>query len=271
MIWDVIGIWLGAMLTLSLYSFLYRDNPFYKFTEHLFVGMSAGYWVIYNIFNVLKPNLWDRLVGVTDSTGSDIRAIVSSLFHDNAYYRFTEHLAGYRLINDAFDSLRPDMWVQHGGPQHSIRPDLFMLIPTAFGLFMLARLVPRMAGWSRLALAMIVGTGAGLSLVTTLRTNILTQVEGTMVPIGGTGTGEAIGNFILVVGVVCGLVYFFFSKAHRGVLGGAANIGITILMVAFGASFGYTVMARISLLIGQAQFLLFEWLPTIPLFRGLTG
>jgi hypothetical protein len=92
-----------------------------------------------------------------------------------------------------------------------------------------------------------------------------------MVPISGSGTGDAIGNFILVVGVVCGLVYFFFSKAHRGITGGAANLGITILMVAFGASFGYTVMARISLLIGQAQFLLFEWLPTIPLFRGLTG
>jgi hypothetical protein len=209
---------MGALLTLSLYSFLYRDNPFYKFTEHLFVGMSAGYWVIYNIFNVLKPNLWDRLVGAGDAD-----------------------------------------------------PDMLMLIPTVFGLFMLARLVPKIAGYSRLALAMIVGTGAGLSLVTTLRTNILTQVEGTMVPIAGAGTGEAIGNFILVVGVVCGLVYFFFSKAHRGVLGGAANLGITILMVAFGASFGYTVMARISLLIGQAQFLLFEWLPTIPLFRGLTG
>ena len=218
MSWELIGIWLGAMLTLSLYSFLYRDNPFYKFTEHLFVGMSAGYWVIYNIYNVLKPNLWDRLVGAGDAS-----------------------------------------------------PDMLMIIPAAFGLFMLARLIPRTAGLSRLALAMIVGTGAGLSLVTVLRTNILTQVEGTMVPIGGTGTGEAIGNFILVVGVVCGLVYFFFSKAHRGVLGGAANIGITILMVAFGASFGYTVMARISLLIGQAQFLLFEWLPTIPLFRSLAG
>ncbi len=70
-------------------------------------------------------------------------------------------------------------------------------------------------------------------------------------------------DIIIVTGVVCGLVYFFFSKAHTGVVGGAANVGITLLMVAFGASFGYTVMARISLLIGQTQFLLFEWLPTM--------
>lgn len=216
--WEILGIWLGALLTLSLYSFLYRDNPFYKFTEHLFVGMSAGYWVIYNIFNVLRPNLWDRLTGAGE--------------------------AG---------------------------PDLWMIIPAVFGVFMVLRLVPKVASLSRFALAMIVGTGAGLSLVTTLQTNALAQVEGTMLSVTGGGLSEFLDSFLLVAGVVCGLVYFFFSKAHRGVIGGAAGIGITILMIAFGASFGYTVMARISLLIGQAQFLLFRWLPTIPLFRGLAG
>lgn len=216
--WHIIGIWLGAVLTLMLYSFLYKDNPFYKFTEHLFVGMSAGYWVIYTVFNVLKPNFWDELTGASDGT-----------------------------------------------------PDYLMVIPGVFGLFMLARLVPKISSLSRLALAMIVGTGAGLGLVSTLQTNCLSQVEGTIVPLTGIGAAGFINNLILVAGVVCGLVYFFFSKSHTGFTGGAANIGITILMIAFGASFGYTIMARISLLIGQAQFLLFEWLPTIPIFRGLAG
>ncbi len=216
--WEITGIWLGAILTLMLYSFLYRDNPFYKFAEHLFVGMSAGYWVIYNIENVLIPNFWDELTGAADGT-----------------------------------------------------PDYWMLVPGAFGLFMLMRLVPRIAGMSRLALAMIVGTGAGLSLVSTLQTNCLGQVEGTIVALTGMGAANFLDNLILVTGVVCGLVYFFFSKAHTGFTGGAAKVGITILMVAFGASFGYTVMARISLLIGQAQFLLFEWLPTIPGLGGLLG
>ncbi len=208
--WEIMGIWFGAVLTLMLYSFLYRDNPFYKFAEHLFVGMSAGYWVIYNIFNVLKPNFYDELTGAGDGT-----------------------------------------------------PDYLMIIPGVFGLFMLARLVPKIAGLSRLALAMIVGTGAGLSLVSTLQTNCLSQIEGTIMPLSGVGTMGFINNLIVVVGVVCGLVYFFFSKPHEGLTGRAAGVGITVLMVAFGASFGYTVMARISLLIGQAQFLLFDWLPTM--------
>lgn len=210
MSWEVIGIWLGALLSLSLYSFLYKDNPFYKFAEHLFVGMSAGYWVIYTIMNVLIPNWWNNLV-------------------------------------PAEGGMQP-IW----------------MIPGVLGLFMLFRLIPKLAGYSRLSLALIVGTGAGLSMTAMLQTNALAQVNGTIIALGqGGGWFDWVSNIIMVTGVVCGLVYFFFSKPHKGAVGGAANIGITLLMVAFGASFGYTVMARISLLIGQTQFLLFEWLPTM--------
>jgi hypothetical protein len=43
-----------------------------------------------------------------------------------------------------------------------------------------------------------------------------------------------------------------------------ARVGTWFLMVAFGASFGYTVMARVSLLISRVQFLLRDWLHLIP-------
>ena len=67
-------------------------------------------------------------------------------------------------------------------------------------------------------------------------------------------------NLVLVAGVLSTLVYFFFSKEHKGFIGAGAKLGIWYLMVAFGAAFGYTVMARISLLIGRMQFLLGDWL-----------
>jgi hypothetical protein len=72
---------------------------------------------------------------------------------------------------------------------------------------------------------------------------------------GGIDLVGTLSNIILVVGVLCGLVYFFFSKEHTGAFGGAARVGIWFLMVAFGAAFGYTVMARISLLIGRFEHL----------------
>jgi hypothetical protein len=215
--WEILGIWLGAVVTLCLYSFLYRDNPFYKFAEHLFVGMSAGYWVIYSIFNVLIPNWWQNM--------------------------FPEG-GGF-------------VWI--------------WLIPGIFALFMLARMVPKIAGLSRLALGMIIGTGAGLNMVSYFQTNAMAQVKGTIFSVASGGVWSIFSSLVLVVGVVSGLVYFFFSKAHTGIVGKTANVGITILMVAFGASFGYTIMARLSLLIGRCQFLLEDWLPTIPRLLGLGG
>ena len=41
------------------------------------------------------------------------------------------------------------------------------------------------------------------------------------------------------------------------------RIGIVFLMVGFGASFGYTVMGRISLLVGRITFLFRDWLGLI--------
>ena len=32
------------LLTIAIFSFLWKDNPIYKFAEHLVVGVSAGYW-----------------------------------------------------------------------------------------------------------------------------------------------------------------------------------------------------------------------------------
>ena len=38
---DTVAI-LAGVLTLATWSFLYKENPIFRFTEHLFVGMSSG-------------------------------------------------------------------------------------------------------------------------------------------------------------------------------------------------------------------------------------
>ena len=53
-----LGIWIAAFLTLCIYSFLYRDNPFYRFAEHLLVGMSVGYIIVLTIYFGLIPYAW---------------------------------------------------------------------------------------------------------------------------------------------------------------------------------------------------------------------
>jgi hypothetical protein len=69
-----------------------------------------------------------------------------------------------------------------------------------------------------------------------------------------------LGAIVVLVGTVSVLFYFFFSVEHKRTGRAVSKIGILFLMVSFGASFGYTVMGRVSLLIGRVQFLLFEWL-----------
>ena len=57
-LWSSFGIWVAAFLTLSIYSVLYRDNPFYRFAEHLFVGVSVGYGIVISIYDGFIPFAW---------------------------------------------------------------------------------------------------------------------------------------------------------------------------------------------------------------------
>ncbi|MCK5331304.1 MAG: hypothetical protein KAK01_07850, partial [Candidatus Marinimicrobia bacterium] len=81
---------------------------------------------------------------------------------------------------------------------------------------------------------------------------------------------DSLLNLILILGVLAGLVYFFFSVEHKGFVGKTAKVGIWVLMITFGAAFGYTVMGRIALLAIRLEFLFDDWLWLIdPTLRRL--
>jgi hypothetical protein len=52
-----IGIWVSALLTLFAFSFVYKDNPFFRFAESLFAGVSLGYYIGIVLNQTLMPNL----------------------------------------------------------------------------------------------------------------------------------------------------------------------------------------------------------------------
>ena len=62
---------------------------------------------------------------------------------------------------------------------------------------------------------------------------------------------SSLNAIIILIGVSSVLFYFFFSVEHTGPGKIVARTGILFLMISFGAAFGYTVMARMSLLIGR--------------------
>lgn len=215
-----VGIWIGALLTLMIFSFLYKDNPFYKFAEHLFVGVSAAYWMTVAFWTTLIPNMIARLV--PSKMGAVLPAVVEN------------------------------------------EPEWVYIVPLLFGLILLTRLISRLAWLSRWAMAFVIGFAAGTNFTRYLQSDFVSQVHSTMLPLyePGASTASTIGTIfsqiVIVGGVICAIIYFYFSKAHKGSFGRAARVGIWVLMAAFGASFGYTVMARISLLTGRMSYL-YEW------------
>jgi len=212
--------WLAAFLTLAIFSFLYKDNPFYKIAEHIYVGISAGYWAVFLWNNYAWPNLFAPI-------------------------------------------FKEQRWL--------------FIIPAILGMMMFAQLIPRISWMVRLPLTLVMGVGLGYEIIALIQGDLLPQLRATFLNLGTTevmstfsnlslGAGiflTRVSRLLVVLGVIVTLIYFYFSKEHKGMLKVGAQMGIWFLMMAFGASFGYTVMGRVSLLIGRIQFLLMDWLHLI--------
>jgi len=197
------GIWVAGMFTIAIFSFLYKDNPVYKFAEHLLVGVSAGYYLVQYFFSA------------------------------------------------AYKKLYVPVFVNH---------DYVLIVGGILGVMMFTRLARRTEWISRYPVAFYVAAWAGYVIPSYIHVRILQQAESTMFNPLGMPIKEAVSLAVLFVGVVTTLIYFYFSAEHRGPLRTVSMVGVTFLMIGFGATFGYNVMGRISLLIGRFQFLFEDWL-----------
>ena len=187
-------------------------------------------------------------------------ALFSFMYRDNPVYRVAEHIfagltAGYQvgLIWDTI--IVQQLWMPMLGGQW------WKFLPGILGILMFARLSSKWSWLSRTSLAFVMGTTAGIFLISELHGRVLPQMQDTMLPLNGSdGFGAVLLSVVVVVGVLSTLVYFYFSKEHKGALGATARVGVWFIMIAFGAHFGYTVMGRVSLLIGRVQFLIEDWI-----------
>jgi len=187
-------------------------------------------------------------------------ALFSFMYRDNPIYRVAEHIfagltAGYQvgLIWDTI--IIQQLW----GPM--LGGNWWLFIPGLLGVLMFTRFSSKFSWVSRTSLAFVMGTTAGIFLISELHGRVLPQMQDTMLSLAGAdGFRATLFSVIIVVGVLSTLIYFYFSKEHKGALGATARVGIWFIMISFGAHFGYTVMGRVSLLIGRVQFLIEDWI-----------
>lgn len=189
-------------------------------------------------------------------------AIFSFLYRDNPLYKMVEHIAvgvsvGFLVVTYYNTVFLPKVW------ENVLRNGKYdYIIPAVLGILLFSRFLPRFGWISRYSLAFYIGGASGLSIPVTIDGRVLRQIEAAMQPLipvhAGSVTDTLVGSlhsiFVVLATLAC-LVFFLFSVEHKGPVGRAAYFGRLCIMAGFGASFGYTVMARVSLLIGRIQFM----------------
>lgn len=79
-------VWLAAGVTLAMFSFLYKENPVYRFAEHLYVGVAAGNAIVMGWANVRDQSL-------VPLTKGDIRVIIPIILGVLVFARFSRRQA----------------------------------------------------------------------------------------------------------------------------------------------------------------------------------
>jgi len=205
-----IELWLGAICTFAILSLLYKENPYYRLFEHIFIGLATGQTIYITWAEVLKPQWWDKMVGGGQWWWAFV-VPAGAMF----YFIYSQK----------------HVWI------------------------------------SRVILGFFMGLGAGLAFqgFANLYFPMVVGSFKSILPGPGLDLSLAVSNFIFVAVLITVMAYFFFSIDHRApAVRRSAALGRWFLMFAFGAMFGSTVMARMSLFIGRMDFLLHDWGPVVP-------
>lgn len=203
--------------------------------------------------------------------------VFSYIFGDNPLFRLAEHLfvgvaAGYIVVLVYHTILAPRLLLPlaQAPAEH-----LHLLVPLLLGLLLLAK-GRRTTSWmGNMAMALLFGVGTALALGGALLGTLGTQVRATWVslnPADYSGTMAWVNAVLIVAGTIGVLLYFYFTgstgrgvgRLFAGIRAAWGRLGYWFILIAFGALFAGTMIARFSLLVDRVRFLL----ETLGLFAG---
>jgi hypothetical protein len=224
--------------------------------------------------------------GVCDALGIWTAALLTILvftylIRDTVLFR----LASGLLVGTAIGFvsaivIRTVVWDQMVAPLLADAPNTFantwllLLVVVFLCAPLFLKLTPSWGGstLSNLPLAYLFGIGAALSISGALGGALVPQLAATIIPLRG-DTPALVNSVFIVVGTLGALLAFRFVRAGDRpwqrtlnlVLDGWGRIGRAFIMVAFGALLASLLVARVSALVGQLSFLIYDWLA--PLFQ----
>ncbi|MEN0064432.1 MAG: hypothetical protein AAGA48_19955 [Myxococcota bacterium] len=190
--------------------------------------------------------------------------IFSYLYADNPLYKIAEHLflgvsIGIGVVQQFYNAFKPNLLDKLADG------NLISLFPLLLCILLFLKVGGRSVAWmARLPIAFLVAAYAGVKLTGEASGSLMRQVAETMPNLRvvyemhglvdpSADYAGVLSSIFLVVGLAACLLHFYFSAPHSPVMRGISRFGVLVLMLSFGASFGFTVMGRISLAIGRAQ------------------
>ena len=226
---------LGVIATIGLYSVLYKETKFYRFFEHLFLGLAAGFTLVALWKETLKPLWWDKMTGSVDELTH--RPEVAGYW----VYAFLLPigLMGYLVFTKKHN------WMSR------------IPIGVILGFWSGQQVQIWWNKWGA-------GIYASMQPVWPTATDSFTKPVATSATSAAINANiypsQALSNLIFVVTILSALSYFFFSfEMKNKLLKGSNTLGRWLLMVGFGAIFGSTVMARFALEIDRMSYVFVEW------------
>jgi len=236
--YSLLKLTVGVIAILGLYSVLYRENKFYRFWEHVFLGLAAGYSILFIWSEVLKSQWWDKMVGSTaDAAGS-----TATMGYPLYILMIPIGLMGYFVFNKKYN------WIS--------KVPIGIILGLYSGQQFQAwgnRYIPQISGSMKPIFPTTFETFTKPD-TTHLAKDAVARINAELYP------SQAITNIIFVITLVSVLSYFLFSfDVKNMVIQRTSTLGRWLLMIGFGAIFGSTVMMRFTLLIDRMYFIWIEW------------
>ena len=232
--WEIFSTLLAGVATLAIFSFLLGENRFYRFFEHLFIGIAAGISPVLVVRDLVWPQVLEPMFGLTVQSYPDGTPMVQY----NPYYLLY-------LVPIAIGSLYYTLYSRRYSWLAKVVIGITLGATGALsikGFF--AEVIPQIQ--SSFKPLLVIGESGAIDIAT------------------------SINNTLFVVILVLVMNYFFFTLGKENSLQArTAKWGRPLLMVCFGAFFGSTVMARLALLVERVQFIIDKW--SVTLFSVVTG
>lgn len=224
-IWNTFEWWevfIGGISTFAIFSFLYKENPVYRFFEHFYIGIATAYGIMVTVREFLWPKVLLPLFGLD-----------RPVFPDGSYGEAYNANYLWFLVPMVFGSL------------------YYFILSKRWSW--LAQLV--------IGFSFGVSAGLSFKgLFVELLPQLFDSFRPLYVPnsIAETLTN---GVFLLTLVSAMSYFFFTFRRGAGGAIERSSLVGRWMLMGCFGAFFGSTIMARMALLVERLEFLINKWWP----------